>query len=98
MIFRNIIHALVSVSFLLFVVMFMDSVFGTQIYDKYLYYKPIHNHLVIMLLVLFILLPVYGFVRLFFKHDTTNPFNYLAILGSLLYLYPIYLELIGKNM
>jgi exosortase/archaeosortase len=89
-------NILIVCAFLIFSIFFVDSVFGLNIYQDYLYTKSLHNSVMIILFVLFVILPTYGIYRVLKKRDN-SAFNYIAILGSLLYLYPIYIELIEKT-
>jgi len=78
----------------MFSIVFLDAIFGLNWYQEYIYIKTIHNPLTMFNGLAFVLLPIYGLVRIVKYGDTKNVFNYLAILGSCLYLYPIYIEVV----
>ena len=95
---KPIINITIVFTFTIFSVLLIDSLFETDIYNQYLYFKPVHNSLMLVLLGLFVSLPIYSIYNFISKRDFKNSFNYLAILGSLFYLYQILVELNDKTI
>lgn len=91
---KKMMNIIISIEFMYFLIIFLDSLFGLNWYPDYLYIKSIHNVFIVISLIAFIILPFYGLFRIIKLKETKNIFNYLAILGSCLYLYPVYIEIV----
>lgn len=91
---RIAINCIILIEFVMCFIFFTDAIMNYDLYQKLLYTKQMHNVIMKIHLILFVLMPIYGIVKLFWGKDFKNIFNYFAILGSMLYLVVIYKEIV----
>ncbi len=73
---------LVLFSFLYNIVIAIDYIFGINFYDKYLYYKPLHNYIIGFSFVMILFQIIWLMIGYF---STDKIFNYIMVFNILLF-------------
>lgn len=82
---------------ILMLLIFFDTILGTDMYNSMFYSKESHNMLSEINSILFLLMPFYLIINFIFLGGKRNLINYVSCISFLLYLYVIYDEIILKQ-